>query len=206
MGLVTDAGDTCSPELHKWFKTIMVSWLTLFECLVGGVDWDHIIELLIVEINPWMGVLFCFYISVGLFILLNMVTGIFVDKAMNTAREEHDAQLAIMIKNNFFGEVEDGDVNITWEEFRKVMDCEEMRSYFRDMKIDIGEARGLFDLIDCDGSNSVSADEIVRGCLRLRGPAKSLDLALLIQTTLRLHNMMEDFVDNMDSHLGISDT
>merc|ERR1719221_254160 len=106
---------------------------------------------------------------------------------MSTAREEHDAQLAIMIKNCFFGEVEgDGDMNITWEEFRRVVDSEEMRSYFRDMKIDIGEARGLFDLIDCDGSNSVSADEIVRGCLRLRGPAKSLDLALLIQTTLRL--------------------
>merc|ERR1712107_224248 len=119
-----------------------------------------------------------------------MVTGIFVDKAMNAAREEHDTQLAIMIKNCFFTAAEQGDPSdpqITWEEFQHVIDSAEMKSYFRDMRIDTSEARALFDLIDCDGSGGVSPDEIVIGCLRLRGPAKALDLALLIQTQVRMN-------------------
>merc|ERR1712014_133137 len=41
------------------------------------------------------------------------------------------------------------------------------------------DARGLFRLLDADSSGSVCAEEFFSGCLRLRGPAKALDLALL---------------------------
>merc|ERR1712080_276550 len=43
---------------------------------------------------------------------------------------------------------------------------------------DIHQAKGLFDLLDQDGSGNVDTVEFVSGCLRLRGNAKALDMSL----------------------------
>merc|ERR1712228_849165 len=61
------------------------------------------------------------------------------------------------------------------------LEVPQMQEFFKAIDVDQSEAKGLFHLLDLDNSGSVSAEEFINGCLRLRGPAKSLDLALLIQ-------------------------
>ena len=48
------------------------------------------------------------------------------------------------------------------------------------------QARGLFNLLDADDSGSISVKEFIQGCLRLRGQAKSIDVATLIYMTKRM--------------------
>merc|ERR1711862_166294 len=44
----------------------------------------------------------------------------------------------------------------------------------------LNDAEQLFRLLDRDMSGSISIEEFVRGCLRLRGPARSNDVAALV--------------------------
>merc|ERR1711971_1121847 len=48
------------------------------------------------------------------------------------------------------------------------------------------EVKGFFQLLDIDGSGGIAADEFMSGCLQLRGPAKALELALLMHEVKRL--------------------
>merc|ERR1712014_174358 len=56
-----------------------------------------------------------------------------------------------------------------------------MNEYFKTIDVDPSEAKGLFELLDTDNSGGVDTSEMVNGFLRLRGPAKALDIALLIR-------------------------
>merc|ERR1712176_1160689 len=69
---------------------------------------------------------------------------------------------------------------MTWDQFESQLGTPGMEMYFRAIDLDISEARGLFKLLDLDESDSISVDEFVMGCLRLRGNAKAIDLATLM--------------------------
>merc|ERR1711933_89547 len=46
-----------------------------------------------------------------------------------------------------------------------------------------------------DDSGTVSGEEFLNGCLRLRGPAKGLDLALLLKEVRRIAQMQQQSLD-----------
>merc|ERR1712151_485740 len=71
--------------------------------------------------------------------------------------------------------------SMDWDCFEKKLDTPQMQEFFKAIDVDQSEAKGLFRLLDLDDSGSVNAEEFLSGCLRLRGPAKALDLALLIR-------------------------
>merc|ERR1712232_847944 len=72
-----------------------------------------------------------------------------------------------------------GDKPMTWEIFAQFLENPQMIEYFRNIDVDISEARGLFLLLDMNGSGTLNTEEFLNGCIRLRGFSKSLDLALL---------------------------
>eukprot|EP00425_Heterocapsa_triquetra_P044336 CAMPEP_0195081072 /NCGR_PEP_ID=MMETSP0448-20130528/22630_1 /TAXON_ID=66468 /ORGANISM="Heterocapsa triquestra, Strain CCMP 448" /LENGTH=114 /DNA_ID=CAMNT_0040114075 /DNA_START=69 /DNA_END=410 /DNA_ORIENTATION=- len=74
---------------------------------------------------------------------------------------------------------------MTWEHFMSLLDRPEMRNYFQALELDTSEARGLFRLLDIDNSGTINAEEFLHGCLRFRGPAKALDLALIMREVRR---------------------
>jgi len=143
----------------------------------------------IINVSPLLGILFCCYITVSFFAMMNLVTGVFVESVTKTVREDKDSNMAFRISELFLHG--DDAAEITWAEFSEKMNSNAMQDYFRAIDVNPAEARSLFDLLDVDGSGSVDADEIVNGCLRLRGPAKSLDISLLLRV-----------VERMDRHLS----
>ena len=48
--------------------------------------------------------------------------------------------------------------------------------------------KGVVVVVDKNGDNMISAEELVKGVSRLKGPARSLDIAALIKDTTRLRN------------------
>merc|ERR1712129_78461 len=52
-------------------------------------------------------------------------------------------------------------------------------AYFSRLGVDVNESEKLFMLLDEDGSGCIDKTEFLIGCLRLKGHAKTLDLAIL---------------------------
>merc|ERR1712032_1050982 len=68
---------------------------------------------------------------------------------------------------------------LSFEEFEKHIDDEKIIAYLRTLEIDIDQVRTLFTLLDVDNTGEVDLEEFVGGCLRLRGGATSMDMAVL---------------------------
>lgn len=176
-------------EAQAWFGTLSRSCLTLLEAITGGISWDAAVVPLMEDISPMLGILFCLYVSFCLLAVLNVVTGVFVDKATRMAQEEKEETLVTTIGNLFYHGTEDD--CITWKEFSSKLSRPEMQEYFKDLNVDVSEAKGLFQLLDVDGSGGLELDEVISGCLRLRGPAKAIELALLGQEIVSLNGKVE---------------
>lgn len=53
------------------------------------------------------------------------------------------------------------------------------------MDVETNDAWSLFKLMDTSGNGDLDAAEFVEGCMRLKGPARSMDVSLLMQEQKR---------------------
>merc|ERR1712232_663338 len=81
----------------------------------------------------------------------------------------------------------DGYLNL--EEFRRVLSDPAVRLWLASMDMESGDAERLFVLID-NGDGLISADELIAGVARLKGGARSIDLAMIINELRSIHNAM----------------
>eukprot|EP00929_Paragymnodinium_shiwhaense_P098394 TRINITY_DN5986_c0_g1_i1.p1 TRINITY_DN5986_c0_g1~~TRINITY_DN5986_c0_g1_i1.p1 ORF type:complete len:754 (-),score=142.23 TRINITY_DN5986_c0_g1_i1:35-2296(-) len=170
-----------SRNLVRFYGSLAGTMLSLFQAVTGGLDWNDILEPLMEEISPWCAILLVTYVGFATFAMLNVVTGIFVESVVKSTKADKDLFL-ISNARSLFESLEGGlHSHMTWELFESKLECQEMHEFFEAIDVDRSEAKGLFFLLDLDQSGAISAEEFLNGCIRLRGPAKALDLALLVQ-------------------------
>merc|ERR1711971_1327853 len=98
--------------------------------------------------------------------ILNVVTGIFVESAMLTAKtdrhlimmEDQETKRSYMERMKALFEAADKDKSgtISWREFQAHVQTHRMKSYFALLGLDISEAKNLFQLLDVDSSDEIS--------------------------------------------------
>lgn len=184
--------------VHHWFGSVPRTVFTLFEAISGGVSWDEVVSFLMADTTPYAGLVFCLYIFLASLAVLNMLTGLFVDRSMKLVREDRDIRMAAKISHLILpkGNLQDG---IDWPTFQEVVKSETMLDYLDDLGIKPSEAEGLFDLLDDDRDGSVNSTELVEGCLRLRGTARALDLALVAREVRLIYTLLEKLPHTMRS-------
>merc|ERR1712079_468960 len=111
----------------------------------------------------------------------------------------------------FFSEADaDGSKTLSIHEFRKHLDDKNVCAYFHALGIDVSQAEQLFHLLDKDNSQTVSLNEFLAGCMRLRGHAKSLDVNMLLhqmrQLSKSVENLKDSVVSQLDEHVGAQRT
>jgi hypothetical protein len=178
--------------LQKYYGSLARSWLSLFEAFTGGLDWDNLADPLMESVHPLCGIVFALYIAFAVLAMMNVVTGVFVESALMTARHDKDVDLVNHLRDVFVNTDEQRTGNIGWDEFFKLCQDPQMESVFKAVDLDRSEAQGLFELIDVDNSGHISREEFIMGCLRLRGNAKALDVATLMYDTKRLAHILEE--------------
>jgi len=180
-------------KLRYYFASVGRSMLSMYGAISGGVDWDDIAGPIIQCLHPFHGLIFSMFIAFTVLVMLNVITGAFVTVAEGSVKEDNDLQLVRQVRELFMQCDEDHSGNITWDEFAMNLENPCLQSYFKALDLDISEARGVFDLLDCSGTGELSAEEFVLGCLRLTGPAKAIDLtALMREQTLQARLWRED--------------
>jgi len=178
-------------ELRRLYGSVGRSILSLFQFISGGISWDLGLDPLMVQISPWLGILFSLYIGFAIFALMNITTGVFVENALKTANK--DQELFLMHHaDQLFRKVDlDQSGDISWDEFSSQLETQEMQLYFKAIDLDPCEADDLFKIIDFDGKGTIDADEFVYGCLRLRGTARAIDLAAFMQSFVKTSHKIQ---------------
>lgn len=166
--------------LDKYFGSMYKAVVTLYACISGGVGWGDLVKPLSEEISGWMVPMLILFILFCTLCLMNVVTGIFLETAMARANEDQSIDITSQVLNLFktcqLNEIGE----ITWGTFESLLSTKQMREMFTSINVDPREAHKFFNLIDVDGKGSVNPHELLDGWLRLKGPAKSLDLATLM--------------------------
>eukprot|EP00929_Paragymnodinium_shiwhaense_P120578 TRINITY_DN9253_c0_g3_i3.p1 TRINITY_DN9253_c0_g3~~TRINITY_DN9253_c0_g3_i3.p1 ORF type:complete len:564 (+),score=89.89 TRINITY_DN9253_c0_g3_i3:152-1843(+) len=177
-------------RIMHFFGSIPNTVLTLFGSIFGGVQWDEPVLLLNSAISPTAGMLFCLYIAFCLIAVMNVVTGVFVDKALRSACDTEQKTLGKHVASIFFDN-ENANQQISWEDFEAKLTNEDLEEYFKAIDVDSCEAKNLFELLDTDNSGGVDARELVNGLLRLRGTAGSLEVSLMMRELSYMHDRLE---------------
>lgn len=183
---ITKANET--GDLHKSFGTLDRSMLSLYMAMSGGNDWAMYYDALMPLAFQYR-MIFLFFISFALFAVVNIVTGVFVEAAMqaNTndrevvVHEELQAKKLYLDSMRAIFEEMDNDNSgcVSGEEFRERLNDERVIAYFNSLKLDISDALTVFKLLDSDHSGEVEIDEFLEGCYRLQGDSRSLDMKIM---------------------------
>merc|ERR1712113_478792 len=67
-----------------------------------------------------------------------------------------------------------------------------MGQYLQLLDLNVSEAHSLFKLLDTDNSGEVGIQEFIMACMRLKGTAKSIDVATQLHETKRTQMYMSN--------------
>jgi len=147
------------------------------------MDWGDMANPLVTHLSATYGIIFAGYIIFAILAMMNVMTGVFVEAALGIAKADEDAYMVTHMKNLLKVTDKDESGSISWEEFEEQLDNPAMMEYFKCIDVDITEGRSLFDILDPEAEGQIESDTFVSGCLRLRGPARALDLEILANLT-----------------------
>lgn len=126
--------------------------MTLFRAISGGLEWSEAAAS-ITDVNFTFGVVWTIYIGFTLFGILNVLTGIFCDAAMQAASADRSniiqsqlqerADLVQTVRQVFQESDADGSGRVTRDEFLNIMKNEELVAQLHALGVDIDEANGL---------------------------------------------------------------
>ncbi|CAJ1400198.1 unnamed protein product [Effrenium voratum] len=173
-------------DLELYWSNLYTSMLTLFMSISGGLSWELAIRPMQL-VSPWCVMLLLFYIAFSYFAVLNVVTGVFCQSAIESAQSDHDMIMQNIIANkeahiqkvrSLFTNLDADDSGyISLVELEENMHKKEVQTYFEALELDVHDAWTFFKLLDTDGGAAIEIEEFLFGCLRLRGPARALDMA-----------------------------
>merc|ERR1711971_556309 len=119
--------------------------------------------------------------------VLNILTGIFVESAIAVSRADFEGHIAEVVEQEqaiadvfqrLFNAIDyNHDDELPYEEFAMHMNLPSFWAYFEVLGLDIVEPRSFYAML-CDIGTTKAPDmeSFVKGCRKLRGPAKQLDL------------------------------
>jgi len=100
----------------------------------------------------------------------------------------------------------DNSGGISEAELRAHMENPDVCAYFAALGVESHQVGTLFRLLDRDGSGDICLSEFLKGVLRLRGEAKSVDIAMLMHEIEEVHDHVDTVVKAVRQSLHLSAT
>eukprot|EP00438_Fugacium_kawagutii_P029095 Skav229058 [mRNA] locus=scaffold2611:57820:64438:+ [translate_table: standard] len=148
------------PDLEasrRYFGSLLETMLSLFMTVTDGVSWEKIVAPLSAMSLVWTS-LFLFYVAFTYFAVLNVLTGVFCQSAIESAQQDHATAVQSMIANKeahlikvraLFNQLgNDENAMITYRQFEDKINSEEVREYFETLGLNVWDAWSFFKLLD----------------------------------------------------------
>eukprot|EP00434_Breviolum_minutum_P015959 symbB.v1.2.014067.t1/scaffold1007.1/size144738/12 len=145
------------------------------------------------------------------FAVLNVVTAVFCQSAIESASKDHTTVVQNMLDNKaahlqklreLFSKIGDESTGaITFGVFEEKISDQPVRDYFETLGLDVWDPWAFFKLLDTDGGGSVEVEEFFMGCLRFSGQASAMDVGKIIQDQSWLMKNQGRFQSYMEQEL-----
>lgn len=215
MGVETQFLDDHSTDVltYHW-GSLTDSMISLYMCISGGVSWLDIVRPLRQIGETWLMV-FLIFMTFTYFAVLNVVTGVFCQSAIESTQHDQDAMIQSFLLNkelhvarfkSLFHTI-DSDMSglISKDEFIEHIDDPQVQAYFATLELETSDALNLFKLIESDDADTdgIDIEDFVMGCLRLKGQAKSIDMARLMYENKMLSKDISDLVIFLETQFQV---
>jgi len=206
---VSEEMDFSSPMMKYW-STLPRSMYSLYMSITGGISWGELSDPLS-DVSGVYVALFAGYIILTQLAVLNVLTGVFCQNAIDSAQHDQDLVTQAMMaqKESYVNKIQeifksidtDGSGTLTIQEFRRHLGSETIKAYFESLELDVSDVWTLFKLIDTDEGNMIDLDEFVTGCMRLKGAAKCIDVAGMNQEQKWMSKRLTRFMKRTEARL-----
>lgn len=203
---------TLLPVLLDKFGGIGSSLYTLYAAITGGLIWMDVVQILDRACGRVFSFLFVSYIFIGIFCILNVVTGVYVDGAIQRSAQERDLRLEKEREDresyesmllDLLAEIDlEGTGQISREMLEDAFEKDRVRHFFSVLEIEVHDSNYLFDMLDLDQSGVVEIEEFVTGCLKFKGSAKSIDVHTLMFEISRMMTKWDGLFKTISGHSG----
>jgi hypothetical protein len=185
-----DPNDVVLEGIVAWYSSLFDTMYTLMAAITGGIDWTDAVTSLD-SISPIYRCLWTFYIIFVVIGVMNVLTGIFVERACELSGLDKDLVVQAEMKRNeaFLVEMkkifDEADVNrsgtINWHEFKAYLENPRVQTYLRTKQLNAFDARLFFDMLKDGRTDELDLQAFVVGCQRLKGQARSADLLAVLK-------------------------
>jgi len=186
--------------VYEYFGTFTRSIYSMFEITLA--NWPPVSRLLAENVSEWFmlfGVLH--KLAIG-FAVVSVVNGVFMQETFSVASS--DDRVMIQKRNRLFQthkmkmrrffNLADKSKNgsIDFEEFKEMTAHKEVSAWLSSMELDVSDPKKLFNLIDggLKRDGTVSLEELIYGVGRLKGPARSQDVACIMEEVKDLKRLL----------------
>eukprot|EP00931_Biecheleriopsis_adriatica_P056222 TRINITY_DN33306_c0_g1_i1.p1 TRINITY_DN33306_c0_g1~~TRINITY_DN33306_c0_g1_i1.p1 ORF type:complete len:230 (-),score=33.36 TRINITY_DN33306_c0_g1_i1:28-717(-) len=182
----------------KGLRILFANWATPCRVLVDSVG------------DVYIGVVIIYRCVFG-FAVLNVVNGVFVQQTMKVAHDDHEHLLlqkqkqaeAYCVKlREFFRTLDtSGDGLVNWSEFQVLLTDTKLKAWMSTLELEPHDLVHLFHMID-DGDGEISIDEFMNGAMRLRGLARSIDVAQVMACSHRMDTKIDAVLQGVAKAIG----
>lgn len=197
--LVQTSSDPTMQIMLRRFGSLSKTAYTLVQAMLGGFNWGEVADVLM-DVDVISPALLLLYVAFTMLAVLNVITGAFVDNALNLASQQRDFQIEreIESKEQYASQIralfqtidDDGSGDVSRKEIREMLEDATLSAYFRVLGFETTDADLLFKLLDVDDSDTVSMQEFLDGCGRLKGPARNMDVHAILAECRRMRKAL----------------
>jgi len=164
--------DADALQLRDLFSSVSRSMLTLYMAVTGGVDWVLYFDILS-KVGGFYAAVFILFTVFFTFAVLNILTGVFVEKAVAAAIPDRE-ELVLAQRRNMLKDAQefrhlclqldhDHKGHISLEEFQNNMTNETMVAYMASVGLEIHDVELFFRVVAGHDQTVVGIDEFVDG-------------------------------------------
>jgi len=185
----TPSSEQEAADIQEYFSSVPRAMLTLYMCTNGGVDW-YMVHATVATVGALLEAFFIFFICFFNFAVLNILSGIFLEKALRNSepdrhalaleRQRAEREDAEALRQLFHSLDFQGEGTLCWEELEDMVEDHMVRATFESLGIDVKDAEMFFEVLThISGSDIIVIEDFVDGCSRMKGTASATDMASL---------------------------
>lgn len=214
-----ESGEMDSTDVDRLldaFGSVEAAMLSLLMATTGGEDWVKLYDTLRPLGDFALGI-FIFYIAFMHVAVMNIVTSVFLDKAMTIAQPNVETVMLTKREKDMADTKELTELVsqmdtqkkgvITFSDFQQFMQTPKFRLYFDVRGLNVKDTAMFFRMLASSAltrpvegreDHVVDLHSFVAGCMRLKGAASSMDMYTLSWEMKILRNTQEKVIEWMD--------